>query len=193
MSLDYDLFLSSLFDAPLLLVAVGSAAVALILLLLAGRSTPCADGECVVLDGSNLLHWRNNSPDVTTLKIVLAKLRAEGLTPCVIFDANAGYLLQGRYMAPKALAGLLGLPVRQVSIVPKGQPADGAILHCARSMRARVVSNDRFRDWAADFPEVEDRSRFIRGGFEGGDLWLSLNIAPRGPERKTPAQALRRG
>lgn len=189
---DLAMLLSDLPLPPLTMLALVSAVIGLVLLWLSGRKA--TKGACVVLDGSNLMHWRDNTPQLQTLLQVLKVLKAQSLTPCVIFDANAGYLLGKEYMGPQALARALGLPARQVSVVPKGQPADRMILDCARAMGARVVSNDRFRDWAQDFPEIHDRTRFIRGGFDGDVLWLSDPAAgaPR-PKRKTPAQAVRGG
>jgi hypothetical protein len=36
------------------------------------------------------------------------------------------------------------------------------------------VTNDRFRDWAEDFPDVAATAALIRGGYREGRLWLDL-------------------
>lgn len=99
------------------------------------------------------------------------------MTPGVIFDANAGYKINDRYLDDGAFASLLGLPDANVLVVPKGTPADRYILEAARSMGARIVTNDRFRDWEDSFPEVRQADLLIRGGFREGRLWLKDRAA----------------
>lgn len=138
-------------------------------LLLRGRGSAPA---IVVVDGSNVMHWGGGEPSLAPVRAVVASMKAGGFRPCVIFDANAGYRLEGRYRGDRALAGMLGLPERRVMVVPKGTPADPYILQAARNLGARVVSNDRYRDWAADYPEVQAGDLLVRGGYRDGELWL---------------------
>ena len=130
--------------------------------------------DCVVVDGSNVLHWQDNTPSLDTLTRVLALLQARGLVPFVVFDANAGYKLGGGYRHDRSMARLIGLPERQVVVVPKGTPADAHILAAARSMGVRILSNDRFRDWQADYPEVAEPGHVIRGSLQDGQPRLDL-------------------
>lgn len=116
----------------------------------------------VVVDGSNVMFWRDNTPSLDTATEVVTTLVENGYRPVVWFDANAGYHLIGRYAHDGELARVLGLPERQVIVVPKGTPADPALLAGARALRAPVVSNDRFRDWQADFGDVL-AGQMIRG------------------------------
>lgn len=116
----------------------------------------------VVVDGSNVMFWRDNTPSLDTVTEVVTTLVENGYRPVVWFDANAGYHLIGRYAHDGELARVLGLPERQVIVVPKGTPADPALLAGARALRAPVVSNDRFRDWQADFGDVL-AGQMIRG------------------------------
>lgn len=136
-----------------------------------------AKPKWVVIDGSNVMHWKDNAPDIDTLREVLRTLRDQGFTPGVVFDANAGYKLTGGYKHNRALGRLLGLPEDRVVVVPKGTPADPRILAAARDMGARVVSNDRFRDWETDFPEVKTAGHLIPGGYRDGAVWLDLGAA----------------
>jgi len=126
----------------------------------------------IVVDGSNVMHWRDNQPRLETLQEVLALLKARGYVPGVVFDANAGHLLAQRYLHDHAFGKLLGLPVDQIMVVQKGTPADPTVLAAARDFGARVVSNDRFRHWAKAHPEVGKRGFLMQGGYRDGKLWL---------------------
>jgi hypothetical protein len=59
-------------------------------------------------------------------------------------------------------------------VVNKGNPADPTILAAARDLKARIVSNDRYRDWTESHPEVAKPGHVIRGGYRDGNLWLDL-------------------
>ncbi|MEZ5910941.1 MAG: hypothetical protein R3D84_00925 [Paracoccaceae bacterium] len=126
----------------------------------------------VVIDGSNVLYWRDETPRIEPVREVIRALKARGFSPGVVFDANAGYLVKGRYKHDAAFGRMLGLPKDRVMVVPKGEPADATILLVARELKARVVSNDRFRDWANAYPEVVTAGHVIRGGYRGKTLWL---------------------
>ena len=137
-------------------------------------SKPRVAPKWVVVDGSNVMHWQDGVPQIATVRAVVEKLKAEGYTPGVVFDANAGYKLVGKYKHDGALGKMLGLPADRVMVVPKGTPADPMILESARSLGARVVSNDRYRDWAETHPEVTTPGHVIAGGYRDGQLWLGL-------------------
>ncbi|MFO1174574.1 MAG: hypothetical protein U1E48_05130 [Paracoccaceae bacterium] len=137
----------------------------------------------VVVDGSNVMHWDRGQPSLDPVKAVIGNLASAGRDPGVIFDANAGYKLADRYLDDRALARLLGLPESRVLVVPKGTPADQYILNAARGLGAKVVSNDRYRDWAAAFPEVDRAGFVIRGGYREGRVWLAEGGEGAGAER----------
>lgn len=137
----------------------------------------------VILDGSNIMHWDGGTPRLKTVEQVLKVLIARGYTPGVVFDANAGHLLFGRYLHDRALSRHLGLPEKHVMVVPKGTPADPFILEAARDMQAVIVSNDRFRDWAEQYPEIRRKGHLIRGSCTSGHVKLHL------PRPKRPVQA----
>mgnify|MGYP003651762796 CR=1 FL=1 len=110
--------------------------------------------------------------------ILLLRALAQRITappapePEVVFDANAGYLLTGKYKHDDAMAGYLGLAEDWVMVVPKGTVADRYLLTVARDVGAPIVTNDRYRDWAADYPEIKQSGRLIRGGYRDGALWF---------------------
>ena len=132
-------------------------------------------GKRAVLDGSNILYWRNSTPQIDTVRQVVRHLGKRGYRLEVFFDANAGYLISGRYLRNTELAKLLHLPPKQVTVAPKGMPADPLILARARDLKAPVVSNDRFRDWQADFPETRQPGTLVRGRYRSGSLFLTLD------------------
>ncbi len=165
-------------DSPSTLALAGLA-VALLLLpaILAGlfrlfrrpRPRPMA-----VVDGSNVMHWQDNTPRIDVVAEVVRLLQDRGYKVGVIFDANAGYRIAGRYLDDGALGNLLDLDRHHVIVVPKGQQADPWLLNFARRTGAVIVSNDRFRDRLAEFPEIAEPGRLVRGGHRDGRPWLDL-------------------
>ena len=128
----------------------------------------------VVVDGSNVMYWKDNNPRIETVREVVDHLAASGFTPGVMFDANAGYLLTGRYEHDGTFEKLLNLPKDHVMVVNRGNPADLSILAAARDLGARIVTNDRYREWAKTYPEVRRPGHLIRGEYRNGRLWLDL-------------------
>ncbi len=108
----------------------------------------------IVVDGSNVLYWVDNSPDPATLTLVLTALKAQGYAPVVWFDANAGHLIAGRYLNAGGMARELGLPPSAVHVARSGTPADPMILSMATREGLRIVTNDRYRDWHDAFPQL---------------------------------------
>jgi hypothetical protein len=129
------------------------------------------DARIILVDGSNVMFWRDNEPDLATLKTVIGHLGAQGYDAGVVFDANVGYKLEGRFRGNLPMARKLGLKPAQVVVVDKGEPADRTILSVARDLNARILSNDRFRDWQDSFPEVTEPGRVLRGGYRDGEFW----------------------
>jgi hypothetical protein len=127
----------------------------------------------VIIDGSNVLHWDGGAPSLASVSLVVRALEAKGLTAGVMFDANAGYKIDDRYQDDAELARRLALPEDRVLVVLKGTPADLYILKAARAMSATVVTNDRYRDWVGDFPEVAERGFLVRGGVKNGAVWFN--------------------
>ncbi len=128
----------------------------------------------VLLDGSNVMYWKGNTPALETLHEVLGRISREGYRPLVVFDANAGYLLKGRHANDRSFAAMLNLPENQIKVSPRGTPADPILMDAARKLKAPIVTNDRYRDWQDSHPELHSPGHLIKGGFRNGALWLDL-------------------
>ncbi len=127
----------------------------------------------VIIDGSNVMHWQDNIPSLEPVVQAVRLMEDRGFVVGVIFDANAGYKVFDRYQDDHHMARRLGLPEDQVLVVPKGVAADEYVLQAAQQLGARVVTNDRYRDWQARFPQVAAPGYLIRGGVRDGALWLN--------------------
>ncbi len=163
-----------------LVLVAGPSALASLLLLLQGawqRRSARLRRKWILIDGSNVMYWKGNTPRLDTLREVIDALIARGLTPGVVFDANAGYLLNDRYMDDADFARALNLPDAQVFVVPKGTPADPFLLRAAADHGARIVTNDRYRDWAEDHPEITQKGFLVPGDYRNGALRLGLEPA----------------
>lgn len=163
------------------LAVAGGVLLVILLVFLLPRLRPkakAAPEEWILIDGSNVMHWQDNTPRLEPVREVIAEVRKKGYVPGVVFDANAGWKLEGRYMHDGDFARLLEMDPAQVLVVEKGTQADPFLLQTAREFGARIVSNDRFRDWAADHPEVEEPGFLIPGGIQGGKLRLDGLPAP---------------
>jgi hypothetical protein len=157
------------------LLAIPVGLLASLVLLLPPRERSAAPSH-VIVDGSNVIYWDGGTPSLKPILALLGDLAAKGMTPGVIFDANAGYKIGDRYLDDRAFASLLGLHTDSVFVVPRGTQADQYILDAARKMRARIVTNDRFRDWEDRYPEVRGAGLLIRGGYRDGALWLDAVV-----------------
>ncbi|MEM6357124.1 MAG: hypothetical protein AAF844_15800 [Pseudomonadota bacterium] len=142
----------------------------------------------IVVDGSNVMHWADGNPRIEVLRDVVRHIESLGLEPGVIFDANAGYLVSGRYLHDGAFARMLKLPRDHVMVAAKGTPADVLILKAAKVHGARVVTNDRYRDWADRFPEIREPGFLVRGGYRNRRPWLNL-ADPAAEKRTAPDDA----
>jgi len=101
---------------------------------------PTGPDQWILVDGSNVMHWKDDTPQLATVQDVLQVLQARGFSPGVIFDANVGYKVAGRYQDDRELARVLRLPEDRVLVVPKGTQADPYLLNSARDLGARVVT-----------------------------------------------------
>ena len=119
-----------------------------------------------------MIYWQDNTPQLAPLLQVVHDLSRRGMKPGVVFDANIGYKLTGKFMGERDLSRMLSLPRDQILVVPKGEQADPFLLETARDLNARIVTNDRYRDWADRFPDVAKPEKLITGEMRDGRVWL---------------------
>ena len=104
-----------------------------------------------LIDGSNVAH--SSEGDTARLANILAvrdKLVEEGFQPVIVADAALRHQIDDRQAYERLVDEGT---VRQA---PAGTDADYFLLSFARELGAQVVSNDRFRDRAQQFPEARD-------------------------------------
>lgn len=161
--------------APPWVFAIVAAAGVLALRRIAVKPPPAANW--VVIDGSNVMHWFDETPSLNTVSAVATQLISQGYQPIVWFDANVGYKVGSRYMGERALAQHLPVSARAIRVAPKGNPADPLLLTEAVRLRARVVSNDKFRDWTEAFPQLADEAFLIRAKVNAKGLTMEIKPA----------------
>ncbi len=128
----------------------------------------------ILVDGSNVMHWVDNTPRVETLQRVLAKLRNTGNDPILCFDANIGYKLVNQHMNTPDLAKFFGVAQRNILICPSGTDADAMILKIAVDKGLPVVSNDGYRD----YPDLITQVSRMTGKFKAHEVSLRLHTKP---------------
>ena len=116
-------------------------------------ASPAADqpeSNVVIVDGSNVAHsTEGEKPRIANLIAVRDKLKEEGLEPIIMADAALRHQIDDATQYEQMVDSGA---IRQV---PAGTDADYFILSFARELNATIVSNDRFRDRLAQFPEAQ--------------------------------------
>jgi hypothetical protein len=128
----------------------------------------------VVVDGSNVMFWADNTPTAGAVQKVLSTLREAGKEPILCFDANIGYKLANQHLDRGELALLFGIPQSQVVICPSRTDGDAMIMRIATENRLPVVSNDRYRD----YPDLVKNVRLMPGSIVKGEARVLLNPRP---------------
>lgn len=106
-------------------------------------------GAQIVIDGTNVLYWDGDGAQMVTLRIVIDALKKKGRTPVVLLDASSRHHLGDKGLDESGFAKALGIPTSQVMVCPARTEADAFILQYARAEGLPIVSNDMFRDRAA--------------------------------------------
>lgn|GEM_PF-5992348 len=165
--------LTDLFSLPQAQQLGGFLILAALLGLILKRLWP-KPGKLILVDGSNVLHWANNNPDLRALRRVITLLQQNGYRPEVVFDANVGWLVFDRWSGPEMLAPHIGLEPRDITVVPKGKIADLELLERAKRRKLRIVTNDGYRDWVLKYPMLRRGDVLVRGrvGLSGAELDL---------------------
>ncbi|WP_156169170.1 NYN domain-containing protein [Wenxinia marina] len=125
-------------------------------------------GDRFVIDGSNVMHWSRDEPELRDVLAVIEILRARGARVHVFFDASAGHRLVAGYRGGRDFARALGLRSGEVTVVDQGVVADVPILQRARATGATVVTQDRYRDHSG----LTDGVAILSGRIEDGRVIL---------------------
>ena len=108
-----------------------------------------------IIDASNVAHCGEGSAArVRYIRLMCDKLTDEGLEPLVVADAALRHQVDDADTYERLVESGV------VHQAPAGTDADYFILTFARELGALIVSNDRFRDRLASFPEL--RRRIVR-------------------------------
>ncbi len=119
----------------------------------------------VLVDGSNVAHaTEGGEARLENIELVRKKLREKGFEPLIVADAALRHQIDDK----GAYERLINDGV--VHQAPAGTDADYFILSFAREMDARILTNDRFRDRAEQFPR--ERDRIIRYMIVHGEVVL---------------------
>jgi hypothetical protein len=119
----------------------------------------------VLVDASNVAHaTEGGEARLRNIELVQQKLREDGLEPIVVADAALRHQIDNKPAYEKLIDD------GKVHQAPAGTDADYFILSFAREMDARILTNDRYRDRAKDFPR--ERNRVIRFMIVGDEVVL---------------------
>ena len=133
---------------------------------------PRPESERVIVDASNVAHsTEKNSALLTNVRLVRDRLTEDGLTPILVADAAL------RHQIDDADGYEALVKAGEIQQAPAGTDADYFILTFARELDAAVLSNDRFKDRIASFPEVQ--SRIIRYMIVAGEVVLERRTKRR--------------
>ena len=112
------------------------------------------DRGVVVIDGANVAYEERSAggkPKLSNLLNVRNELEGRGFEAVIIVDASLNYDIDDQ----KQLETLI--QSQQVRQVPAGTDADYFIIQLADQFNARVVTNDRYKDYLDDYPWITDR------------------------------------
>jgi hypothetical protein len=130
------------------------------------------DSRIALVDGSNVAHaTEGEAPRLENIRLVCQKLVEEGFEPIVVADAALRHQIDDGAEYERMIES------GAVKQAPAGTDADYFILSFARELDAAVVSNDRFKDRIASFPEARDQ--VIRYMIVAGEVVLERRTKRR--------------
>jgi Zc3h12a-like ribonuclease protein len=119
----------------------------------------------VLVDASNVAHaTEGGEARLRNITLVVDKLREKGFEPLIVADAALRHQIDDRAEYERLVDDGV------VQQAPSGTDADYFLLSFARELGAYILTNDRFRDRAAEF--AEERDRIIRFMIVGGEVVL---------------------
>ena len=110
--------------------------------------------EVVVIDGANVAYEERSAggkPKLSNLLKVRRELEERGFEAVIIVDASLKYGIDDQAQLETLIRS------QQIRQVPAGTDADYFIIQFADQLDARVVTNDRYKDYAEQYPWVAQR------------------------------------
>jgi hypothetical protein len=110
--------------------------------------------EVVVIDGANVAYEERSAggkPKLSNLLKVRRELEERGFEAVIIVDASLKYGIDDQAQLETLIRS------QQIRQVPAGTDADYFIIQFADQLDARVVTNDRYKDYAEQYPWVSQR------------------------------------
>jgi Zc3h12a-like Ribonuclease NYN domain len=110
--------------------------------------------EVVVIDGANVAYEERSAggkPKLANLLKVRRELEERGFDPVVIVDASLKYDIDDQEQIETLIRS------QQIRQVPAGTDADFFIIQLADQLDARIVTNDRYKDYAERYPWIPER------------------------------------
>ena len=108
----------------------------------------------VVIDGANVAYEERSAggkPKLSNLLKVRRELEERDFEAIIIVDASLKYDIDDQEQLEQLIRS------QEVRQVPAGTDADYFIIQFADQLDARVVTNDRYRDYAEQYPWVTER------------------------------------
>jgi hypothetical protein len=108
----------------------------------------------VVIDGANVAYEERSAggkPKLSNLLKVRGEIEERGFEAVIIVDASLKYDIDDQEQLETLIQS------QQVRQVPAGTDADYFIIQFAHELDAVIVTNDRYKDYAAQYPWIPDR------------------------------------
>lgn len=118
------------------------------------RETECDMIESVIIDGANVAYEEKSAggkPKLSNLLRVRGELEERGFEAIIIIDASLKYDIDDQEQLESLIRS------QQVRQVPAGTDADFFILQLAEQLGARIVTNDRYKDYSDRYPWISER------------------------------------
>jgi predicted nucleic acid-binding protein len=110
--------------------------------------------EAIIIDGANVAYEERSAggrPKLSNLLRVRRELEERGFEVLILVDASLKYDIDDQTQLESLIAS------QQVRQVPAGTDADFFIIQLAEQLDARIVTNDRYKDYADRFPWIPER------------------------------------
>jgi hypothetical protein len=110
--------------------------------------------EMIVIDGANVAYEEKSAggkPKLSNLLKVRRELEERGFEAVILVDASLKYDIDDQSQLETLIRS------QQVRQVPAGTDADFFIIQLAGQLDARVVTNDRYKDYVEQYPWISER------------------------------------